>query len=281
MLSNLGLRGMRIDLTQNRLYTLSEGTKKVLAEIKEPIDLNFYFSRDVAAKQSPLIMPYAARVREFLEEIAARSGGKIHLRVIDPQPFSDEEDHAAEAGLQSLQVGAAGDALLLRFGRHQFHGRPVRHSDLSARSRGIFGIRRGETRPRIGDAEKAGDRTHELAAHAGSIQPDDRPDGRNVAHPEPDRAAVHGAHADERHRANRQGRRCADAGASEAAAAENPVRHRPIRHARRKDTAVRRSGQRRRFERSGSFEPVRRRDGESLLEPRAAARGVGHQLRSG
>jgi ABC-type uncharacterized transport system involved in gliding motility auxiliary subunit len=111
MLSNLGLRGMRIDLTQNRLYTLSEGTKKVLAEIKEPIDLNFYFSRDVAAKQSPLIMPYAARVREFLEEIAARSGGKIHLRVIDPQPFSDEEDHAAEAGLQSLQVGAAGDAL--------------------------------------------------------------------------------------------------------------------------------------------------------------------------
>ena len=105
MLSNLGLRGMRLDLTQNRLYTLSPGTKQVLAEIKEPINLYFYFSRDAAAKQSPLLMPYAARVREFLEEIAARSGGKIRLRVIDPQPFSEDEDRAAEAGLQSLQAG--------------------------------------------------------------------------------------------------------------------------------------------------------------------------------
>src|SRR5208337_3457095 len=111
MLSNLGLRGMRLDLTQNRLYTLSPGTKQVLAELKEPINLYFYFSRDTAAKQSPLLMPYATRVREFLEEIAARSGGKIRLRVIDPQAFSEDEDRAAEAGLQSLQVGARGDAL--------------------------------------------------------------------------------------------------------------------------------------------------------------------------
>src|SRR5271155_5225306 len=105
MLSNLGLRGLRIDLTQNRLYTLSPGTKQVLGELKEPINLYFYFSRDAAAKQSPLLMPYATRVREFLEEIAARSGGKIRLRVIDPQPFSEDEDRAAEAGLQSLQAG--------------------------------------------------------------------------------------------------------------------------------------------------------------------------------
>ena len=111
MLSNLGLRGMRLDLTQNRLYTLSPGTKQVLGELKEPVNLYFYFSRDTAAKQAPLIMPYATRVREFLEEIAARSGGKIHLRVIDPQPFSEDEDHAAEAGLQSIAVGAGSEAM--------------------------------------------------------------------------------------------------------------------------------------------------------------------------
>ncbi len=110
MLSNIGLRGMRADLTQNRLYTLSRGTQEVLAELKEPVNLYFYFSREAAAKQAPLLMPYATRVREFLEELAARSGGKIHLRVIDPQPFSDEEDRAAEFGLQSLQTGG-GDAL--------------------------------------------------------------------------------------------------------------------------------------------------------------------------
>jgi ABC-type uncharacterized transport system involved in gliding motility auxiliary subunit len=110
MLSNAGLRGVRLDLTQNKLYTLTPGTRQVLDDLKEPVNLYFYFSRDAAAKQSPLIMPYATRVREFLEEIAARSNGKVHLRVIDPQPFSEDEDHAAEFGLQSLQSGT-GDAL--------------------------------------------------------------------------------------------------------------------------------------------------------------------------
>jgi ABC-type uncharacterized transport system involved in gliding motility auxiliary subunit len=110
MLSNVLLRGMRVDLTQNRLYTLSPGTRQVLAELKEPVNLYFYFSREAAAKQAPLVMPYANRVREFLEELTARSGGKIHLRVVDPQPFSDDEDRAAEFGLQSLQAGG-GEAL--------------------------------------------------------------------------------------------------------------------------------------------------------------------------
>jgi ABC-type uncharacterized transport system involved in gliding motility auxiliary subunit len=111
MLSNVGLRGVRLDLTQNKLYTLTPGTQQVLKELKEPINLYFYFSRDAAAKQAPLIMPYAQRVREFLEELAARAGGKIHLQVIDPQPFSDDEDRAAEFGLQSLDAGGNGDSL--------------------------------------------------------------------------------------------------------------------------------------------------------------------------
>ncbi|MGA2189864.1 MAG: Gldg family protein [Steroidobacteraceae bacterium] len=110
MLSNLGLRGVRLDLTQNKLYTLTPGTRQVLGELKEPVNLYYYFSRDAAVKQSPLLLPYATRVREFLEEIAARSGGKVRLRVVDPQPFSEDEDRAAEFGLQSLQTGG-GDAL--------------------------------------------------------------------------------------------------------------------------------------------------------------------------
>ena len=62
-------------------------------------------------KSSPLLMPYANRVREFLEEITARSGGKIRLQIIDPQPFSDDEDRAAEAGLQSVQANDGGESL--------------------------------------------------------------------------------------------------------------------------------------------------------------------------
>jgi ABC-type uncharacterized transport system involved in gliding motility auxiliary subunit len=126
MLSNAALRGMRLDLTQNRLYTLSAGTKQVLAEVKEPLHLTYYFSREAATKQSPLILPYATRVREFLEEIAARSGGKIQLQVIDPQPFSEEEDRAAEAGLQSLQAVPGGEALYFGLaGSNSTDGRSV------------------------------------------------------------------------------------------------------------------------------------------------------------
>jgi ABC-type uncharacterized transport system involved in gliding motility auxiliary subunit len=125
MLSNLGLRGVRLDLTQNRLYTLSPGTKQVLGGIKEPINLYFYFSRDAAAKQSPLIMPYANRVREFLEEVTARSSGKIRLREVDPQPFSEDEDRAADAGLQSLNEGG-GDSLYFGLaGTNSTDGRSV------------------------------------------------------------------------------------------------------------------------------------------------------------
>src|SRR5882757_11136647 len=126
MLSNAGLRGMRLDLTQNKLYTLTPGTRQVLAELKEPVNLYYYFSRDAAAKQSPLIMPYATRVREFLEEIAARSGGKVHLHVVDPQAFSEDEDRAAEFGLQSLQGGTGGEALYFGLaGTNSTDGRSV------------------------------------------------------------------------------------------------------------------------------------------------------------
>jgi ABC-type uncharacterized transport system involved in gliding motility auxiliary subunit len=126
MLSNVGLRGMRLDLTQNKLYTLSPGTQQVLGGLKEPVNLYFYFSRQAAAKQAPLVMPYATRVREFLEELAARAGGKINLRIVDPQPFSDDEDRAAEFGLQSLQAGGGGDALYFGLaGTNSTDGRSV------------------------------------------------------------------------------------------------------------------------------------------------------------
>jgi ABC-type uncharacterized transport system involved in gliding motility auxiliary subunit len=125
MLSNLGLRGVRVDLTQNRLYTLSPGTKQVLAELKEPINLYFYFSRDAAAKDAPQIMPYANRVREFLEEVTARSAGKIRLREVDPQPFSDDEDRAAEAGLQSLNENGGNSLFFGLAGTNSTDGRSV------------------------------------------------------------------------------------------------------------------------------------------------------------
>ncbi|MCC6592078.1 MAG: Gldg family protein [Xanthomonadales bacterium] len=110
VISNLVLRGARIDLTANNEYTLSEGSKEILASIDEPIHLYFYFS-DEASKDLAPIRTYAQRVRELLEELASRSGGKLKLSVIDPQPFSEEEDEATAAGLQAVPIGNSGDKL--------------------------------------------------------------------------------------------------------------------------------------------------------------------------
>jgi ABC-type uncharacterized transport system involved in gliding motility auxiliary subunit len=104
VLANLGLRGVRADLTQNRLYTLAPGTLNILKGLDEPINLYFYFSR-TAGEAAPRLNTYATRVRELLEEMAARSGGKIRLQSIDPEPFSEDEDRAAELGLQAVPLG--------------------------------------------------------------------------------------------------------------------------------------------------------------------------------
>src|SRR5579864_1645224 len=107
---NHALRGWRLDLTENRLYTTAAGTDRILASIKEPINLYFFFSEKTAA-QLPQLKTYGVRVREFLEELASRSNGKLQLHVIDPQPFSEDEDRAAELGVHGTPVGTANTQL--------------------------------------------------------------------------------------------------------------------------------------------------------------------------
>jgi len=99
-------RGIRLDLTENKLYTLSEGSKKVLSSITEPITLRFYFSEKLS-NELPQLKPFAQRVRELLEEYADRSGGKIRLEIIDPEPFSEAEDRATAAGIQGAPLDQA------------------------------------------------------------------------------------------------------------------------------------------------------------------------------
>ncbi len=112
VLANYALRGWRLDLTENRLYTTAPGTDRILKSIKEPINLYFFFS-EKTANQLPQLKSYGIRVRELLEELAARSGGKVRLHVIDPQPFSEEEDRADALGVDGTPVGASGAKLYL------------------------------------------------------------------------------------------------------------------------------------------------------------------------
>jgi ABC-type uncharacterized transport system involved in gliding motility auxiliary subunit len=94
------LRGWRIDLTQNRLYSIAPGTEQILKGLKEPVNLYFFYS-EKEANNLPEIKTYANRVRDLLEEMVARSNGNLRLSIIDPQPFSDDEDRAAELGVRA------------------------------------------------------------------------------------------------------------------------------------------------------------------------------------
>ncbi len=108
--SGLLLRGARLDLTANKLYTLSPGTERILTNNREPIRLQF-FASDQAMRELPALRAYAQRVRELLQEIAAKSHARITLETIDPQAYSEAEDRAAGYGLQGLPVGAGGESL--------------------------------------------------------------------------------------------------------------------------------------------------------------------------
>ena len=109
---NVLFRGARVDLTQNNLYTLSSGTKEILSKLDEPINLYLFYS-DKGTQNLPQLRTYATRVREMLEEMAARSNGNLHLEVIDPLPFSEDEDRATTYGLQAVPVSAGGDGIFL------------------------------------------------------------------------------------------------------------------------------------------------------------------------
>ena len=110
ILSSAFLKGMRFDLTENSLYTLSEGSRNILENMDEPVTLTLYFSEGVS-RDLPQFRSYARWAGEMLEEFADRSDGKLTLKRVDPKPFSPEEDQAAGFGLQSAPVGTAGDAL--------------------------------------------------------------------------------------------------------------------------------------------------------------------------
>jgi ABC-type uncharacterized transport system involved in gliding motility auxiliary subunit len=112
LLANQLLPGARVDLTSDNLYTLSDGTQRIVKGLKEPVNLYFFYS-EKAADSNPDWRNHGTRVRELLQELVSLSGGNITLKVIDPQPYSEEEDRASELGINSMPINANGDRLYL------------------------------------------------------------------------------------------------------------------------------------------------------------------------
>ncbi|MFT4937058.1 MAG: ABC-type uncharacterized transport system involved in gliding motility auxiliary subunit [Paraglaciecola sp.] len=112
LLNNQFLSSLRLDLTENQVYSLSDGSKKILADIDEPINLTFFFS-DKASKNMTGLRNYATRVESLLEEYTSLAEGNIKLQLTDPEPFSEQEDLANQYGLTGANIGAAGESIYM------------------------------------------------------------------------------------------------------------------------------------------------------------------------
>jgi ABC-type uncharacterized transport system involved in gliding motility auxiliary subunit len=107
MLSSVTFTSARLDLTERKAYTLSQGTKNILAKLDEPITLRLFLSEGIASRTAS-VASYANRVRDMLDELKRRSNGMVKVKIIDPEPFSEAEDRAVGFGLHGIPLDSEG-----------------------------------------------------------------------------------------------------------------------------------------------------------------------------
>ena len=110
IITNNMLASSRIDFTENKLYSLSDGTKSLLKNLNEPIHIRLFISSNLV-KDVPQLSTYANRVQTMLKTYRNISDGKVTLEIIDPKPFSDAEDRAVGMGINSFNATEMSDAL--------------------------------------------------------------------------------------------------------------------------------------------------------------------------
>lgn len=108
LIAGLFVKNVKLDLTENQLYTLSKGTENILSDLAQPVKLQLYFSEKYFTGL-PGVQNYGARVKDLLEQYVALSNGKLSLVVADPEPFSETEDEAVKYGLQGVPVDSTGN----------------------------------------------------------------------------------------------------------------------------------------------------------------------------
>src|SRR5690349_17798122 len=93
----------RIDLTADHAYTLSPGTRAILAKLDTPVQVRLYLTRDennIPVQVRVPIQNYARIVKDMLDEFRQSSKGKIEIQTLDPEPDTDAEDSAKLDGIE-------------------------------------------------------------------------------------------------------------------------------------------------------------------------------------
>ena len=101
VLSQILLRPIKVDLTEKKLWTLTEGSKSILQNLNQPIEIKLFFSQKLS-QTYPAIRNFSQRTRGLLLEIEKHAQGRVRIQYIDPEPFSQNEDRALSYGLRPL-----------------------------------------------------------------------------------------------------------------------------------------------------------------------------------
>jgi len=92
---------VRADLTKEKAYTLSPGTRAILKKLDTPVKIRFYCSQGESASPDIVFLKgYAKQVRDLLLEYKHVAGGKLTIEEYDPEPASDAEDSARLDGVE-------------------------------------------------------------------------------------------------------------------------------------------------------------------------------------
>lgn len=94
-----GKIGFRADLTENKLYTLSDGTRNILQRLDTPVTIRYY-ANDTSDFMSPAELQYSRHVEDLLLEYQKAAGGKLTVKKLNPEPSTDAEDSAILDGLR-------------------------------------------------------------------------------------------------------------------------------------------------------------------------------------
>jgi ABC-type uncharacterized transport system involved in gliding motility auxiliary subunit len=92
----------RVDLTEGNLYTLSDGTRRILRSLESPVKVKLYMSQGEAVPVP--LRGFAQRVEDLVREFKSAAGDRIIVERLNPRPDSEEEDAAQLDGVEPQQL---------------------------------------------------------------------------------------------------------------------------------------------------------------------------------
>jgi ABC-type uncharacterized transport system involved in gliding motility auxiliary subunit len=114
LVGGLGFLNGRFDVTEDRLYTLSQGTRNILDRLNpdEPVTIRYYVTTEDRV-MPPMLKTHSRTVQDLILEFQKAAKGKVILEKMAPNPNTEDEDKAREDDIQGVPVNTDGDNVYL------------------------------------------------------------------------------------------------------------------------------------------------------------------------